>query len=182
MNRKKLIVIIIILASVALAWQKQRQGWPWQAQHASSDTASFELEGVRLGLQTKEVWDPKQKTIVQVFNRNNQEVATPITQLEFPGWTALKERNFKIIKLESGQIGFIFGWALLLTSDKGQTWTVWNPDSQLKSFICCNEYFIESVSMSAQGRGQIKVRLQPNELRERPFLISNDFGKNWYDE
>jgi hypothetical protein len=84
------------------------------------------------------------------------------------------------IRFVSGKVGYVFlGWKCAVTNDAGQTWSLWNAETDVPNWNCCNYGLIRDVELSVQGRGkmtshQIEGRNEPTEL------LTNDCGKHWH--
>lgn len=81
------------------------------------------------------------------------------------------------VAIQDGGIAFAFvGWKLMVTSDWGKSWTVWDASqSPVKS--CTNYKFIESVDIDRNGHG--RMQLEPLRSCATNQLETVDFGKTW---
>ena len=84
------------------------------------------------------------------------------------------------IRFVTDKIGFIFmGWMYAVTTDAGHNWSVWDAQSDLANWQCCNYGLINEVSLQPNGTG--KMVLHPIDRRrgEVPKLCTTDFGRHW---
>lgn len=82
--------------------------------------------------------------------------------------------NFAVL---SNQVAYGFlGWKYAVTLDKGNTWLVWDAETELPNWKCCNPKLIESVKVSSDGTGTLTLDQISAGRRE---LYTKDFGKHW---
>lgn len=77
-------------------------------------------------------------------------------------------------------IGYVFmGWMYAVTTDAGNSWSVWSAEKDLSDWQCCNYKLISDVTIGSDGRGV--MRLNPIEGRrgEVAELRTNDYGRHW---
>ena len=83
------------------------------------------------------------------------------------------------IHFVNDRVGYIFlGWKSAVTNDAGQTWSIWNAETNLPGWRCCNYGLIRSVELSANGHG--KMTLHPIQGRNEPeVLVTENYGNDW---
>ena len=89
----------------------------------------------------------------------------------------IPRQNVRFLTPESA---FVFmGWKYAITTDGGKRWRVWNAETDLAGWHCCNYRLIRQVELSQNGRG--KMILSPIQDRpgEVPELVTSDFGVHW---
>ncbi len=96
--------------------------------------------------------------------RHDDQVPIPLNQIEF-----VNER-----------IGFVWmGWKYSVTTDGGDTWSVWDAAKDLSNWECCNYGLISAVEVAADGNGIMKLKPIRGRRGEVPELRTKDWGRHW---
>ena len=81
------------------------------------------------------------------------------------------------------QIGYVFmGWMYAVTTNGGDTWSVWNAEKDLPGWECCNYGLIQDVSINSQSMGNMILHPIPGRRGEVPLLKTWDYGRHWSRE
>ena len=84
------------------------------------------------------------------------------------------------VRLVNDRIGYVFmGWMYAVTIDGGATWSVWNAETDLPNWQCCNYGLIKDVRLASDGAGTMILNSIPHRHGEAPELRTNDFGQHW---
>ncbi|MEP7337928.1 MAG: hypothetical protein ABI977_09300 [Acidobacteriota bacterium] len=91
------------------------------------------------------------------------------------------------IEIRKNQVGFIndqtayffMGWIYAVTTDKGQTWSVWDAKKDLPYWQCCNYELVREINLSPDGTGTMRLNPIPGRSGEVPELRTKDFGRHW---
>jgi hypothetical protein len=84
------------------------------------------------------------------------------------------------VRFVNDRVGYIFmGWMYAVTTDGGVTWSVWNAQTDLPQWACCNYRLIGSVKVEPDGTGTMILNPIPQRQSEVPQLHTNDFGRHW---
>jgi hypothetical protein len=95
--------------------------------------------------------------------RHDDQVPIPVNQIEF-----VNER-----------IGFVFmGWKYAVTTDGGDTWSVWDAKRDLPDWQCCNYGLISAVKVTTDGTGIMKLNPISGRQGEVPELKTKDWGRH----
>jgi hypothetical protein len=87
------------------------------------------------------------------------------------------------VRFVDSQIGYVFmGWMYAVTTNGGDTWSVWNAEKDLPGWECCNYGLIQSVSINPQGIGNMILHPIPGRPGEVPLLKTSDYGRHWSQE
>lgn len=77
-------------------------------------------------------------------------------------------------------VAYVFmGWMYAVTTDGGQSWSLWQADRDLPHWQCCNYRLVEDVVLHKDGSGTMTLRLIPERSGEVPRLETRDFGVHW---
>ena len=80
----------------------------------------------------------------------------------------------------NARVGYVFmGWMYAVTIDSGSTWSVWNAQTDLPNWDCCNYRLIGNVNIEPDGTGTMILNPIPQRRGEVPQLHTNDFGRHW---
>ncbi|MEO6724282.1 MAG: hypothetical protein ABIP14_03180 [Blastocatellia bacterium] len=90
------------------------------------------------------------------------------------------------IEIRKNQVGFIndqtayvfMGWIYAVTTDKGQTWSVWDAKKDLPYWQCCNYKLVREINLSLDGVGTMKLNPIPSRSGEVSELRTKDFGRH----
>jgi hypothetical protein len=97
--------------------------------------------------------------------RHDDAVDIPVNQIRF-----LADEN----------IAYVFmGWMYAVTTDGGNSWSVWNARSDLAGWQCCNYSLIKDVVIQPDGSGKMLCNPIPGRSGEVPKLFTLDFGRSW---
>ncbi|MGH9932195.1 MAG: hypothetical protein ACREA9_23585 [Pyrinomonadaceae bacterium] len=66
-----------------------------------------------------------------------------------------------------------------VTIDGGDTWKLWNAESELRDRIHVHSRSIKSVNIAADGTGSMKLYENPFEQGPQPTLHTKDYGRHW---
>ncbi|MBA2734700.1 MAG: hypothetical protein H0U54_17700 [Acidobacteria bacterium] len=84
------------------------------------------------------------------------------------------------VRFVNDRVGYVFmGWMYAVTTDGGATWSVWNAQTDLPKWDCCNYRLIGSVNIVPDGTGTMILNPIPQRQGEVPQLHTNDFGQHW---
>ena len=84
------------------------------------------------------------------------------------------------VRFVNERVGYVFmGWVYAVTTDGGTTWSVWNAETDLPKWACCNYRLIGDVNIEADGTGTMTLNPIPQRQSEVPRLTTNDFGRHW---
>ena len=84
------------------------------------------------------------------------------------------------IRFVSNQVGDIFmGWMYAVTTDGGNSWSVWNAENDLPNWECCNYKLIKDISLSSTGIGMMTLSPISGRRGEVPVLHTKDYGRHW---
>jgi hypothetical protein len=100
---------------------------------------------------------------VMTFRRDDR-VPIPMSQIEFV----------------NDQIGFVYmGWMYAVSTDGGDTWSVWDARKDLPNWKCCNYGLISAVAVKTDGNGVMTLNSIKGRLGEVPELRTRDWGRHW---
>jgi len=78
------------------------------------------------------------------------------------------------------RVGYVFvGWMYAVTTDGGETWTVWDAGKDLPNWVCCNYGLIKGVRLEPDGAGVMTLDPIPQRRGEVPELRTKDYGRHW---
>jgi len=84
------------------------------------------------------------------------------------------------IRFLGPKIAFLFmGWKYAVTTDGGTQWHVWNAETDLPEWQCCNYGLIRTVELSTSGAGKMVLKPIAGRRGEVPELVTSDFGRHW---
>lgn len=84
------------------------------------------------------------------------------------------------VRFVNDKTAFVFmGWMYAVTSDGGITWTVWNAQTDLPKWSCCNYRLVKDVRIMADGTGIMTINPIPERQGEVPELHTTDYGQHW---
>jgi len=84
------------------------------------------------------------------------------------------------IRSVSEQVSFIFmGWMYAVTTDGGQTWSLWDAEYDLPMWHGRDYDFIKDVKIEPDGSGIMKVGPLFHHAREVDELYTKDYGQTW---
>lgn len=84
------------------------------------------------------------------------------------------------VRFVNDQTAYIFmGWMYAVTTDGGQTWSVWDASKNLPKWQCCNYRLIQQVDIAPDGRGTMKLNPIPERRGEVAEIHTKDFGQHW---
>lgn len=123
------------------------------------------LAGRYYEFQSSSVVSPHWKTIMTF--RHDDPVPIPREQVRFV----------------NDQICYVYmGWVYAVTTNGGDTWSVWNAEKDLPNWECCNYSLIRDVSLNSQGIGNMILRPISGRRGEIPLLKTLDYGRHWNQE
>ena len=77
-------------------------------------------------------------------------------------------------------VAYLFmGWMYAVTTDGGDSWTVWDAARDLPGWRCCNYGLIQDVALNADGTGTMTCKVIDAGRGEIPTLVTTDFGRTW---
>jgi hypothetical protein len=101
---------------------------------------------------------------IMVF-RHDDAVQIPTRQIRF---------------LSDEKIAYIFmSWMYAVTTDGGNSWSVWDARSDLPGWQCCNYGLIRDVVIQSDGSGMMLCNPISGRSGEVPKLATVDFGRTW---
>ena len=71
------------------------------------------------------------------------------------------------------------GWKYAVTTDGGMHWHIWNAETDLAGWQCCNYSLIKEVHLEQNGGGTMILSPIPGRKGEAPELVTSDFGVHW---
>lgn len=75
---------------------------------------------------------------------------------------------------------FVFmGWKYAVTTDGGKHWRLWNAETDLAGWRCCNYGLIQQVELEPSGAGKMILHPIADHPGEVPELVTSDFGGHW---
>ena len=81
------------------------------------------------------------------------------------------------VRFVSDHIAYVFmGWKYAVTTDGGQTWSVWDGTKKLRAY-CCDFDAIRAVTIAQDGSG--RMTLHSSAKPEILSLTTKDFGQHW---
>lgn len=84
------------------------------------------------------------------------------------------------VRFMNGRIGYVFmGWIYAVTTDSGDSWSVWDATRDLPNWQCCNYHLIRDVQLTADGTGTMTLNPIPQRRGEVPELHTLDYGLHW---
>jgi hypothetical protein len=84
------------------------------------------------------------------------------------------------VRFVTRDVAFLFmGWKYAVTTDGGKSWAVWNAETDLPNWQCCNYQLIGNVEVRGNGVGQMSLRPIPGRRGEVNQLFTSDFGRHW---
>lgn len=85
------------------------------------------------------------------------------------------------IRFVNNRVAFVFmGWMFAVTPDGGSNWFVWNAQTDLPNWTCCNYGLIKDVSILADGDGTMTLKVIDGRRGEEvPVLETTDYGRHW---
>jgi hypothetical protein len=84
------------------------------------------------------------------------------------------------VRFVNDQVAFVFmGWMYAVTTDAGNSWSVWNGEKELPKGYGCNYRLIRSVNIDMDGAGTMILNPIPQRQGELPELHTTDFGRHW---
>jgi photosystem II stability/assembly factor-like uncharacterized protein len=84
------------------------------------------------------------------------------------------------VRFVNDKTAFVFmGWMYAVTSDGGTTWSVWNAQTNLPNWSCCNYRLVKDVRIMSDGTGTMTIDPIPGRQGEVPELHTTDYGQHW---
>jgi hypothetical protein len=84
------------------------------------------------------------------------------------------------VRFVTADIAYLFmGWKYAVTTDRGKSWAVWNAETDLPNWQCCNYELIARVEVESNGIGKMFLRPIPGRRGEVNQLFTSDFGRHW---
>ena len=84
------------------------------------------------------------------------------------------------VRFVTGDFAYLFmGWKYAVTTDRGKSWTVWNAESDLPNWECCNYKLISNVEIKNDGIGKMSLKPIAGRRGEVNQLFTSDFGRHW---
>jgi hypothetical protein len=71
------------------------------------------------------------------------------------------------------------GWRYSITTDGGKHWRVWNAETDLAGWQCCNYGLIKEIELSPDGSGKMILDPITGRQGEVAELVTSDFGGHW---
>ena len=62
------------------------------------------------------------------------------------------------------------GWKFAATTDGGGSWSVWDAETDLPKWRCCNYKLIQDVHLEVTGKGTMTLKAIPDRSGEAPEL------------
>lgn len=76
-------------------------------------------------------------------------------------------------------VAYIFmGWKYAVTIDGGRTWSVWDAETSLTDWKCCNYFLIKNIELKKDGKGKMFLSNANNETAN--ILETIDYGQTWF--
>ena len=86
----------------------------------------------------------------------------------------------KNVRFVNDQIAYVFmGWKYAITTDSGKTWSLWNAETDLPGWRCCNYELIGDIDIRPNGSGKMTTNQILGRSGELPVLHTTDFGRHW---
>jgi hypothetical protein len=83
------------------------------------------------------------------------------------------------VRFINDQVAYVFmGWIYIVTADRGKTWSVWDAESDLPNWKCCDPGLIRDVYITPDGLGAMTLNSYPR-VGETFVLHTKDYGRHW---
>ena len=89
----------------------------------------------------------------------------------------LPSQNVKFVTADRAYL--FMGWKYAVTTDGGKSWAVWNTETDLPKWECCNYQLITKVEMRSDGIGKMTLNPIPGRSGEVNQLFTSDSGRHW---
>lgn len=84
------------------------------------------------------------------------------------------------VRFVGDRIGYAFmGETYAVTTDGGNTWTLWNSEVALKDRVDLLSRSIERVDVNPDGTGKMQLYEHPYQKGAVPILRTQDYGRHW---
>ena len=81
------------------------------------------------------------------------------------------------VRFMNDKVAYVFmGWMYAITTDAGDTWSVWNANTDLSKRACCNRGAVKDVRLAPNGSGTMMINVGDNQ---EPDLCTTDYGQHW---
>jgi hypothetical protein len=84
------------------------------------------------------------------------------------------------VRFVSDQVCYVFlGWMYAVTTDGGDSWSVWDADTLTDDLDCCDSHLTQEVDVRPNGEGRMTtkpLRIKGEEVRA---FHTSDFGRTW---
>jgi hypothetical protein len=89
---------------------------------------------------------------------------------------------YRNVTYVNDQIVYMYlGWMFVVTTDGGVTWSKWNAEDSLPTWICCDSNFINDVKINKDGTGVMKLKKKSDATNQFPSkLNTKDYGITWH--
>jgi hypothetical protein len=84
------------------------------------------------------------------------------------------------VRFLNDEIGYLFlGWMYAVTTDGGQTWSVWDAKRDLPGWVGDDYGLIEDVTIERDGTGRTQSAPGGDRMQRR-LLRTKDYGRHWF--
>jgi len=84
------------------------------------------------------------------------------------------------IRFLNDRIGYVFmEWMYAVTTDGGNTWSVWNAIKDVPDWQWSKYGVISDVRIEPDGTGKMVLKSLSDPARKVPDFRTNDFGRHW---
>ena len=84
------------------------------------------------------------------------------------------------IRFVNERIGFVFmGWMYAITTDGGESWSVWNAAKDVPDWNWSKYGVISDVRIEPDGAGKMVLKSIADPNRQVPDFWTTDFGRHW---
>jgi len=81
------------------------------------------------------------------------------------------------VRIVNDEVALVFmGWMYAVTIDGGKSWNIWDGESELGDWQCCDPTLIQDVKISSDGIGIMTLKLS---IQQYLTLHTNDYGVHW---
>lgn len=108
-----------------------------------------------------------------IGSENWKEIMT----LKFDDPVPIPREQVRFVDDRTGY-GFM-GEAYAVTTDSGQTWSLWNAEKELQNRVHVHSRSIEKVNIAADGTGTMHLYENPFQPGRIPILRTQDHGRHW---
>ena len=84
------------------------------------------------------------------------------------------------VRFVNDRIAYVFmGWMYAISTNGGQSWSIWNALTDLPNWKCCNYGLIQDIRIDSGGGGTMTLNPIRKREGEVPILCTKDFGRHW---